>query len=285
MAAPARLLLGAQPRLELAGGQRHDVEEHERVVQPAQLGALGPVDARMLDGEVEDVGDPGLGVAAEVELGHVEAVDDVLGVERDPGGLAGRHDQARAQAVHGRGALAAVEPDGVGVLGGDPGDVDAARVLVAPAPLEGGDVDLQRGRGGHGVDLVLGEDGEPEQDEHHDDGDDDVGDLEGDVVLELAGDLVGLLAVPDDRPDDQRGRRRRRTTIAAIIVPIQSRNSSWPCLVDAAIAVEGGELAPAEDDGQRRRGDDPEGPATPPGRDRAARFGGAAAHGDDTSQP
>ena len=59
------------------GRQRHDVEEHERVVQPAQLGALGPVDAAVLHGQVEDVGDSGLGVAAEVELGHVEAVDDV----------------------------------------------------------------------------------------------------------------------------------------------------------------------------------------------------------------
>ena len=39
-------LLRAQPGLELGGGQRHHVEEHQRVVEPAQLGALGPVDAR-----------------------------------------------------------------------------------------------------------------------------------------------------------------------------------------------------------------------------------------------
>ena len=60
---------------------------------------------------------------------------------------------------------------------------------------------------------------------------DDVGDLEGDVVLELAGDLVGLLAV---RTIDQTmsAATMTPTTMAAIMVPTQSRNSSWPCLVE-----------------------------------------------------
>ena len=64
-------------------------------------------------------------------------------------------------------------------------------------------MDLHGGRGAHGVDIVLGVDGEPEQDEHHDERDHDVGDLDAEVVLELAGDLVGPLAVADDRPHDE----------------------------------------------------------------------------------
>ena len=92
-------------------------------------------------------------------------------------------------------------------------------------------MDLHGRGGGHGVDLVLGEDGEPEQDQHHDDRDHDVGDLEGDVVLELAGISSDFLryATTDHTIS---AATKTPTTMAAMVVPAQSRNSSCPCLVD-----------------------------------------------------
>ena len=54
-----------------------------------------------------------------------------------------------------------------------------------------------------GVDLVLGDDGEGEQERHDEHGDDGVDDLDGHVLVELAGHLVGALPVADDRPEDQ----------------------------------------------------------------------------------
>ena len=45
-----------------------------------------------------------------------------------------------------------------------------------------------------GVDVVLGEDGEQEQDGHDEDRDRGVEDLDGDVLVELPGHLVGALA-------------------------------------------------------------------------------------------
>ncbi len=78
-----------------------------------------------------------------------------------------------------------------------------ARVLELPAPLEG--VDRHGGTGirRRGVDLVLGQHGEDEEDDHDDDRHRGVDDFGEGVVLGLLRHLVGLPAVPEDGPDDQ----------------------------------------------------------------------------------
>src|SRR5574340_333506 len=89
------ILLG-QPRLVLRRRQGDHVEEHDRVVEAAELRALGPEDAGPGRAQLELVEHPGLGVAGEIELRDVKAVHHVPGAQGDEGGLARRHDQARA---------------------------------------------------------------------------------------------------------------------------------------------------------------------------------------------
>src|ERR1700683_784453 len=76
-------LLVGRSRLQpgLVGGRGHgtDVEEHQRVVEAAQLGALPAVDTAVDHVEVEGRPVAGAGVTAEVELGHVEAGEHGVG--------------------------------------------------------------------------------------------------------------------------------------------------------------------------------------------------------------
>src|SRR5271168_3739175 len=69
---------GSEPDAVRRGGHRAHVEEHDGVIQPAQLGALAPVDAVVQHVQVEAGPVTGAGVAAEVELRHVEAVQHVV---------------------------------------------------------------------------------------------------------------------------------------------------------------------------------------------------------------
>ena len=150
------------------------MEEHLGVVETAELRALGPVDTDVLHGEIEGVQDPGLGVAAEVELGHVEAVDRILGAQVDADGLTGGDHQAGAVAVVGGGTAHSVQTDRVGIAQGLALDAHVfVGVVELPAPLEGIHVDDLSRMGGHVVHVVLCPDGESEQDEHDDDGDDE----------------------------------------------------------------------------------------------------------------
>src|ERR1700678_4040581 len=66
-------LLGVEPAGELGLRHHPDVEEHEGVVEPTELRALAPEVPRVQGIEVEAGRVAGAGVAAEVELGHVEA--------------------------------------------------------------------------------------------------------------------------------------------------------------------------------------------------------------------
>src|SRR5271170_2939601 len=86
---------GPEPRGVRGRRHRTHVEEHQGVVQPAQLGALPAVDAVVQDVEVEPGPVAGAGVAAEVELGHVEAVQHVVGAQVDARRLARRHHHRR----------------------------------------------------------------------------------------------------------------------------------------------------------------------------------------------
>src|SRR6202044_1259168 len=63
---------GAEPARVRGRRHRTHIEEHQGVVEAAQLRALTAVDAVVQDVEVEAGPVPGAGVAAEVELGHVE---------------------------------------------------------------------------------------------------------------------------------------------------------------------------------------------------------------------
>ena len=173
-----------QPCRVRRGGDRAHIEEHEGVVEPAQLGALAPVDAVVEHVEVEAGPVAGAGVAAEVELGDVEAVQHVVGAEVDARRLSGRHD-------HGGG------------VGGLADDLDPVGVLELPTPLEGVHVD-HRGRVRlHRRDRVLHHHRGPEQPEHNEDGNDGVGDLGERVVLRLHRHLVGAAAIAEDGPQDE----------------------------------------------------------------------------------
>src|SRR5665213_1609280 len=83
----ARLGRG-QPLLELSRSYDLHTEAHLRVVQTAVLRALARVGADGRRGEVELVGDSGLGITAEVELWDIKAVDGVSRGEHDANGLA-----------------------------------------------------------------------------------------------------------------------------------------------------------------------------------------------------
>src|SRR5215218_4307907 len=91
-AAPGRV---GHPALELALVDDPDAEHHVRMGQAAELRALPVVDADLLEGEVELVGDAGDRLPLEQGLRHVERVDDVGGAELDPYRLADRYDQLR----------------------------------------------------------------------------------------------------------------------------------------------------------------------------------------------
>src|SRR5271154_5631553 len=86
---------GAEPGRVRSRRHGAHIEEHQGVVQTAQLCALAAVDAVVQDVEVEAGPVAGAGVAAEVELGDVEAVQHVVGAQVDARRLPGRHHHGR----------------------------------------------------------------------------------------------------------------------------------------------------------------------------------------------
>jgi hypothetical protein len=119
------------------------------VLEPAELGAH-PVDvgAGALEGEVELGGAPGEGVALEAEVGDPERVDDVDRGHPEADLGVGRDDEHRRT--------------------GGPGDLgDAERGIVeAPVPLGGGHADPEARGDVPGRYLVLGVEGQGDEEGH-----------------------------------------------------------------------------------------------------------------------
>jgi hypothetical protein len=143
------------------------------------------IEANLVEGQVELVGDARDGLALEQSLGHVEGVHHVGRGELDVDRLADRQDH----------------------LGDGPGaaqDIGAgARVGEPPAPLEGGHLDGQGGLGGRPGRLVLSLDSDHEQDQHDQRRDQRPGQLQRVVTVGLCRQLVVAAPVADHRPDQQ----------------------------------------------------------------------------------
>ena len=132
--------------LVLGLGDDLDVEEHERVVLAAELGALAVVGALALGHERHVVGLAREHVLLVEEVDDPERVDDVARLELDLDVLADGQVERRQLGLDER-ALGAL----VGELALDAGRVDVfVDVVEVPRPLLGDDLDLD-------VDLVFGE--------------------------------------------------------------------------------------------------------------------------------
>src|SRR5665647_1591893 len=188
-------------RLVVGQGHDLDLEEHVRVVFPAQLGALALKDADLGGNDLEPVDLARYDVELAQELRHPEGVADISGgkdelhppvhgkVERQQSGdnsrLAGQHH-------HGRGL------EGAGV-----------DVVEVPVPLFGDNVDRDVRLRGDVHLRRLEASGVEEQDRDHEHGHDRVEDLDRHVVTQLLGqsDVVLLATVghhaPQDQPPDQ----------------------------------------------------------------------------------
>jgi len=191
----------SQMRLVVSHGDDLDLEQHRRVVLPAELGALALEGADLGGHDLEPVDLAGDDVKLAQKLRHPERVNDVSRgqdeldplidgkVERRQGG---GNSRLAGQGHHGRGL------EGAGL-----------DVVEVPVPLLGdhvdgdirflGDVHLRR--------LELG--GVEEQNGDHEHGHDRVEDLDRHVVAQLLGqpDLVLPAPVehraPPDKPPDQ----------------------------------------------------------------------------------
>src|SRR5665213_2147610 len=154
------------------------------MIETAQLCALTEKGSGLHGVQRELISDPRQGVAREVELLYVEAVDDVSRREIDVHVGVDRH--------HHFWCLRGLADD----------DGRGARVGELPTPLERVHVDryVRRGRGD---DLVFHDDGRGEESEDDDDRQRRVQHFERHVVLGLPRNVVALAAVTNDRVEDQ----------------------------------------------------------------------------------
>ena len=136
-----------------------------------------------------------------------------------------------------------------------------------------------------GVDVVLGEHGEDEQEPDDDHRDHRVEDLDGDVLVELPGHLVGALPVADDRPQDQQAHRaadddagghHARVELEGLLALLGGAPAGAIARVDVASGQDQG-----RPDGQRRT------PSVATDAGRAGRLGGRSrlADGSDVGDP
>ena len=222
-AAPGR---GGQPALVAALVDHPDPEDHVRVLEAAELGALAVVQPDLVEGEVELVVGARDGLALEQRLGHVEGVDHVGRDELDPDRLADRHD-------HLGDAVGGAEDLGPGALVGE-----------APAPLEGGHGHPDVGLARLVQHLVLGLEGEDEQHQHDHRGDQGPEKLKAVVAVGLLGQLVVAAPVADHRPDDQPRHHHeddRGDVQEEVVEVLDGPSLLGDALGDAAAGQEGGD--------------------------------------------
>src|ERR1035437_1723394 len=154
------------------------------MIETAQLRALTEKGSGLYGVQRELISDPRQRVPREVELLHVEAVDDVGRREIDVHVGVDRHH-------HFWSLRSLADDDGRG-----------AGVGELPAPLEGVDVDRDVGLWiGH--DLILYDNGRGEESEDDDDRHHRVQHFEGQVVLGLPRNVVALATVANDGVEDQ----------------------------------------------------------------------------------